>query len=86
MSNYSRVCPAAMVPGAMIAEHASNARESGTSIKRRSPGAWAAFNLTVTFINGSQNRPVMWARDRQKAIEIITAYCAVKGWEVSSIE
>ena len=45
-----------------------------------------AFNLTVTFINGSQNRPVMWARDRQKAIEIVTAYCAVKGWEVTSIE
>jgi hypothetical protein len=45
-----------------------------------------AFNLTVTFINGSQNRPVMWARDRQKAIEIVTAYCAVKGWGVASIE
>jgi hypothetical protein len=45
-----------------------------------------AFNLTVTFINGSQNHPVMWARDRQQAIEIVTAYCAVKGWGVASIE
>ena len=49
------------------------------------PRGLTAFNLVVTFANGSENRPVMWARDRDRAVEIIKAYCAIKGWEVTSI-
>ncbi len=86
MSNYSRVCPRCDGSGRYDRGTCFQCKGIRYVNQTTKPRGLTAFNLTVTFINGSQNRPVMWARDRQKAIEIITAYCAVKGWEVTSIE
>lgn len=54
---------------------------TGFRNQKTQPRHVSPFRLTVTFSNGKENNPCVWANKKETAVKIIERQMRVNGWE-----
>lgn len=80
MTNYTCQCSRCDGRGTYDRGTCFACKGVGYENKTRQPRGLHPFSLVVTYSNGSNNKPTVWASSKSIAVQIVERMLAIKGW------